>query len=259
MLFTDNTPADKETLRTFESAILDVAAGEGIDLDAKLQIAAEQVGDELEIWLKQAGSGPTSWVVALGPTWMAPLLNSVVVSPAIRRWHALHTLESVYRDAYFQELNDRFKGKWQMYQELKREARDLAFAYGIGIVGAPIPIGPVPASGTALGDSDSAPVYIQLTWVSSSGAEGAPGQAQSMVAPVGTQITVSLTQQAPAGCSWNVYAGSSPDQMTLQNTTPLGQNDLWALASPPSTTGRLIGTGQTADYILIDYKRTQRG
>jgi hypothetical protein len=259
MLFTDTTPADKETLRTFESAILDVAAGEGIDLDAKLQIAAEQVGDELEIWLKQAGSSPTSWVMDVGPTWMAPVLNSVVVSTAIRRWHALHTLESVYRDAYFQELNDRFKGKWQMYGELRREARDQAFAYGIGIVGAPIPIGPVPASGMALGDSDSAPVYVQLTWVSNSGAEGAPGAVSSMVAPIGAQVVVSLTQQAPAGCSWNVYAGASPDQLTLQNSAPLGQNDQWTQASPASTTGRLIGAGQTPDYILVDYRRIQRG
>src|SRR5690242_9195568 len=123
MLFTDANPADKETLRTFESGILDVAAGEGIDLDAKLQLAAEQVGDELEIWLSQAGSSPT--------VWKAPGLDSVVVSPAIRRWHALQTLESVYRDAYYQELNDRFKGKWQMYGELRGEARGQAFAYGI--------------------------------------------------------------------------------------------------------------------------------
>jgi hypothetical protein len=80
-----------------------------------------------------------------------------------------------------------------------------------------------------------------------------------MVAPIGAQIAVSITKQAPAGCSWNVYAGASPDQMMLQNAAPLGQNDLWTQASPPSTTGRPIGTGQTADYILIDQRRILRG
>jgi hypothetical protein len=256
MLFTDTTPADKETLRTFESAILDVAASEGIDLDAKLQIAAEQVGDELEIWLNGAVTSPNQWML---PAWIAPNLDSLVVSPALRRWHALQTLESVYRDTYFQELNDRFKGKWQMYGELRREARDQTFAYGIGIVGSPIPIGPVPASNLALGDSDAAPVYVQLTWVSNSGAEGAPGEVGALVAPVGSPVTVSITQQAPAGCSWNVYAGASTDQMTLQNDKPLGQNDLWTQAAPPPATGRPMGTGQTADYVLVDYTRIQRG
>ncbi len=256
MLFTDTTPADKETLRTIESAVLDVAASEGIDIDAKLEIAAEQVGDELEIWLCQTVSNPTSW---LSPSWVAPSLDSVVVSPAIRRWHAYHTLESFYRDAYFQEMNDRFKGKWQMYGELRREARDQAFSYGIGIIGQPVPIGPLPVSGTALGDSDSAPVYVQLTWVSASGAEGAPGEMQSMVAPAGSQVVVSITQKAPAGCSWNLYAGASSDVMALQNQSPLGQNDIWTLAAPPVTGGRLIGTGQIADFVLADHGRIQRG
>src|SRR5438309_7739664 len=99
MLFTDAIPAEKEALRAFESAILDVAASEAIDLDAKLQIAAEQVGDELEIWLNNAVASPSQWML---PAWIAPRLDSVVVSPAIRRWHAFQTLESVYRDAYFQ-------------------------------------------------------------------------------------------------------------------------------------------------------------
>jgi hypothetical protein len=251
MLFTDGTPADKGTLQTFESAILDVAASEGIDLDAKLQIAAEQIGDELEIWLNHAGCSPT--------TWIAPALDSVVVSLAMRRWHALQTLESVYRDAYFQELNDRFKGKWQMYGELRREARDQTFAYGIGIVGSPIPKGPAPSSTLALGDSDSTPVYVQLTWVSGSGAEGAAGEVRSMVALEGSQVVVSIIDPAPVGCSWNVYAGASQDQLTLQNGTPLRQNDLWAQASPPTTDGRLIGTGQQADYFLVDHGRIQRG
>ncbi len=251
MLFSDATPSDKQTLQAFESAILDVAAGEGIDLDTKLQIAAEQVGDELEIWLSHSGSSPS----LLTP----PGLDSVVVSPAIRRWHALQTLESVYRDAYFQELNDRFKGKWQMYGELRREAREQAFAYGIGVVGRPIPIGPVPSSSLALGDSDASPVYVQLTWVSDSGAEGAPGEVRSLVGLEGSQIVVSIQEPAPAGCSWNVYAGASADQLTLQNSRPLGQNDLWAQPAPPLTSGRLIGTGQIADYVLMDYARIQRG
>src|SRR3974377_1349205 len=113
MLFTDGTPADSGTLQTYEAAILNVAAIEGIDLDAKLEIAAEQIGDELEIWFKHTATSATNAYVPF--LWTPPPLDSVYVTPALRRWHAFQTLETVYRDAYYQELNNRFKGKWQMY------------------------------------------------------------------------------------------------------------------------------------------------
>jgi hypothetical protein len=251
MLFTDGNPANSETLRTYEAALLSVAATEGIDLDAKLEIASEQIGDELEIWFKHTGTNP--WI------WTPPPLGSVFVSPALRRWHAFQTLETVYRDAYFQELNDRFKGKWRMYGELRREARDQCFAVGIGIVGSPIPKGPAPSSSLALGDSDGNPVYVQLTWVAASGVEGTPGDVGTFAVSAGSQLVVTITELAPMGCGWNVYAGATADQLTLQNNSPLGQSALWAQASPPRTDGAATGSGQTPDYYLVDYGRLQRG
>jgi hypothetical protein len=236
MLFTDGNPADSETLRTYEAAILSVAATEGIDLDSKLEIASEQIGDELEIWFKHTGTNP--WI------WTPPPLGSVFVSPALRRWHAFQALETVYRDAYFQEMNDRFKGKWQMYGELRREARDQCFAIGVGIVGSPIPKGPAPSSGFAMGDSDGNPIYVQLTWVDGSGVEGMPGDLGTYAVPTGSQLTVSVAQMAPTGCAWNVYAGATADLLTLQNDRTLGQSDLWMQASPPRTDLAAIGSGR---------------
>ena len=42
-LLTDGNPNDTEGLRVFESAILDVAQVEAIDLDAKLCLATEEI------------------------------------------------------------------------------------------------------------------------------------------------------------------------------------------------------------------------
>ncbi len=251
MLFTDGNPADSETLRTYEAGILNVATTEGIDLEAKLEIAAEQIGDELEIWFKHTGTNPFIWT--------PPPLGSVYVTPALRRWHAFQTLETVYRDAYFQQLNDRFKGKWQMYGELRREARDQSFAVGIGIVGSPVSKGPTAVSSLALGDSDGNPVYVQLTWVAASGVEGAPGDVGTFSAPAGSRVVVSIAELAPAGCRWNVYAGATADLLTRQSSSPLGQNDVWTLSSPPGASGAMLGSGQLPDYFLVDYGRLQRG
>ncbi len=49
-------------------------------------------------------------------------VSDVVVTRQMKRWHALHTLEIVYRDAFNNQLNDRYQAKFVEYQEL-RETR----------------------------------------------------------------------------------------------------------------------------------------
>jgi hypothetical protein len=46
-LLTDGNPNDTEGLRVYETAILDVAHVETIDLDAKLGLATEEVSQEV--------------------------------------------------------------------------------------------------------------------------------------------------------------------------------------------------------------------
>ncbi len=48
-LFTDGTITTLEDLAAHESGILELAAGEGIDLAAKLRIAQEDIGVELPL------------------------------------------------------------------------------------------------------------------------------------------------------------------------------------------------------------------
>ena len=57
----------------------------------------------------------------------------------MKRWHALHTLAVVYRDAFNNQLNDRYRNKWEEYRELARNAREQTFEFGIGLVATPIP------------------------------------------------------------------------------------------------------------------------
>ena len=52
----------------------------------------------------------------------------------MKRWHALHTLAIFYRDAYNNQLNDRYLAKWNEYLLLARGAQDVTTQYGIGLV-----------------------------------------------------------------------------------------------------------------------------
>jgi len=242
MLYTDKTPADMETLESYESNILDVAASEDIDLGVKLDLAAEQVGDEIELWLRNR----------------API-DAVLVTPSVRQWHAMQTLELVYRDAYYQEMNDRYKMKWVMYGELRRESRNRCFASGISVVSAPVPCGPKPTLGTGVGGGATGSVYLRATWASADGREGAPGQLQVFENQDGVHLVAWVDEAGPAECGWNVYAGTAPDELILQNDRILETGEIWAQAGPLRATGREIHAGQMADYRVLDCRRLPRG
>ncbi|MFM2124054.1 MAG: hypothetical protein RL328_505, partial [Acidobacteriota bacterium] len=47
MLLTDGNPNKTEDLRAYESAILNVANGEAIDLDVKLALATEEITQDV--------------------------------------------------------------------------------------------------------------------------------------------------------------------------------------------------------------------
>ena len=133
-LLTDGNPNDTEALRVFETAILDVAKW------------------RRSTWTRSSVWPPwrflrKCWTCLLGHTRTQYSLTTsvdgdrrkigvsdVVVSPQMKRWHALHTLAVVYRDAYNNQLNDRYQNKWEEYRELARGAKERTLEFGIGLV-----------------------------------------------------------------------------------------------------------------------------
>src|SRR3954454_18431735 len=122
-LFTDGPAAAIEDLAAQDSQLLNVANAEGIDLTVKLGLAHEAIGLELEELLQRGSSFR---------------LCQVVVTPALRLWHTYRTLETVYRDAYFNQLNDRYAGKRDQFRELGMWARERLRQSGVGLTRQPI-------------------------------------------------------------------------------------------------------------------------
>src|SRR6185503_11130211 len=126
MLLSDGSPNTAEDLRVYQSAILSVANGEMIDLGVKLKLATEEiVQDILDFLLAHAGADPR----AAGRRELGAA--GVVISRQLKRWHAVHTLEIVYRDAFNNQLNDRYRPKLLEYRELSRNARARSFHFGV--------------------------------------------------------------------------------------------------------------------------------
>jgi hypothetical protein len=249
-LFTDGNPADIEYLRSYESGIQDVAASEGIDLDAKLTLAASEVGDELLAFISQQGSPD----VQLRRRQTG--LMAVVVTPSLRRWHATKTLELVYQDAYGSQLNERYATKLSQYSSAAEKGREVYYALGIGMVDWPVVKAGTPAASAA--GPDALPYFAQVSWVGSTGAEGEVSDAITLNLEAGTVISAPRFPSEVAAAGWNLYAGATVDSISRQNAAMIAAGATWTFPGA-LTAGTAPGDGQKPDYFLVDRHGISRG
>lgn len=243
-LFSDGLVSNIGDLKAYESSVLDTAANERIDLTMKSEVAQKELGVELAGFLTRHLCTAS--------------LNQVVVTDALRQWHALHTLTLFYRDAYSSQLNDRYHRRLQEYERLAKAASDRVFESGIGIVFRPVKRAVIPTLRVVSGAAAEGAYYIRVTWVDGSGTEGAPSEAASMALLPGQTLEVT-TREAPADvAAWIVYAGLDPDRTQRQTETPLPLHSTWTL---PDTLGPGPGPGdgQQANYTVLRSRVLRRG
>src|ERR1700733_6696347 len=212
MLLTDGSPNDTEDLRVYESAILGLANLEAIDLGVKLDLATEEIAEEvLDFLLDHASTNlqifspfqigtPAARRRTIG-------VSDVVVTRQLKRWHAVHTLEIVYRDAFNNQLNDRYQPKFLEYRELTRNAREHTFHFGVGLALTPIPQAQTPVFSAVAGLIPETTYYARASWVAASGQEGEPCEMTAYGAPAGSLPVVQMTSPPAVATGFNVYLG----------------------------------------------------
>lgn len=234
-LFTDGPAATIEGLREYESSILDVAATEGIDLTVKLNAAHREVGIDLDRFLQEAATGR---------------LSCVVVTAPLAAWETFHTLVLTFRDAYHSQLNDRHLPKWKEYERRAKWASEALFQLGVGLTYSPIAKPGLPTLQAIPGSLPAALYYVRTTWAGSGGAEGAPSDIAVLSAPDPTGVEVKCAA-APAGVAgWNVYAGPTLADITLQNDSPLNPVQPWTIPATGLRTGRTWVNEQQPDTLI---------
>src|SRR5581483_1094341 len=240
----------------YETSITDVAGTEGIDTSVKLQLVQDEIAQQLLGFLLRRDGG---WAIGSGTQRRRQLgVSDVVVTDELRRWHTLRALAMIFRDAFDNQLNDRYEGKWQNYERLQAEAERLYLTNGVGLVWTPAPRPGAPEITTTRGPSIAGTYCFAYSWVTQDGSEGQCGDAASITLDAQTQAVVSCGT-APSGISgWNLYAGASLDGLALQNTAPLAPVDHWA-QGPPLRSGPPPGAGQPASRWLVDDHRLRRG
>lgn len=253
-LFTDGPAIAPSDLQSVESAIFSVANIEGIDIGGKISLAQNDIANQLTLFLLKR--------LPLRDPQGVPRRNlgvsDVVVTRPLREWHVHKALALIYRDAYNNQLNDRYRGKWAEYEQLARETGQNYLRIGVGLVADPITKADGPVLSAIAGNGAGATFFVQVAWVNKSGEESAASDMSQFTTSDGQQLVVSSGNAPANAMGWNIYAGASPQSVGLQNSTPIAVNDSWTLptgvqpgAPPPG--------GQQPTWYVMDQHVIERG
>jgi len=239
-LFKDGRVSTVEDLAGHDSQLLSVATVEGIDVTAKLELAQEEVQIELETLLDTG------------------LLEKVVVTPALRLWHAYRSLEMVYQDAYNNQLNDRYANKRDEFHGLARWAMDRLIRLGIGLTEHPVAKAVEPEVRPTAGDLANGTYYVTVSWVNAASEEGVCADPVN-VTTSGSTFVVRPRHAPKVAVGWNVYAGTDPERAIRQNTVPNPLGATWVQPAPLVTEGKRPGPGQVPNLLHRVARRMSRG
>ncbi len=242
-LFTDGKISTIHDLTAYDSGVMNLAAVEGIDLTVKLGLAQQELAVELECVLPRDVR-----------------LECVVVTPPLKLWHAFHTLELIYRDAYNNQLNDRYKGKWEQYRELSGWAAEKLLQTGVGITPNPVPQAAAPKLSVQPGGTEEErTIYASVAWVNAQGEQGAASPWELVLVPAGCMPVVEAVRPPEAAVGWHVYVGLSGAELSRQNTVPLEIDGKWVQGEALIEDGPLPTNGQAPAYLRAMPSVLQRG
>lgn len=261
-LFIDGEINTVQDLVRHESGLLDVSNGEQIDLATKLVLAKESLGTTiLGFLLKQTVGEPGSYLYGNQTNLLrrAKGVSDVVVTEPIKRAHAWKTLELVYQDAYYNQLNDRYKQKWLQYEHVSRGAISDLFSFGVGLALNPISRPNRPSLVAVAGDGGGGSYFVQASYVNQAGQESAPSQVAGLVTGNGTVPLAGLSNPPGVATGWNVYVGSTLEGVSLQNDIPLQLGSKWAPPPAGLRIGRSPANGQAPDAFIVERRTVSRG
>lgn len=245
-LLVDGTLNTIESLKAQDSGVLEVAHGEGVDLTAKLEVARHEIEIEIDALLRRTGCGS---------------LEQVAATAALRRWHLLLTLSMTYRDAYFSQLNDRYKERWRAYEVEARAAAERLLEDGVGMVKAPLARPGAARAELLAGSLAETSYWVKTSWVSADGGESEASEGVMVAADWPHTLSVRQSGEAPpqAAVGWNVYVGQAPGEETRQNAAAIGLGDAWTLSAGSLAAGPGPKDGQAAEFYCGRRRLLRRG
>jgi hypothetical protein len=126
-LFTDGISTIQDLMGQ-DNSVLTTAQTENIDLSQKLAMALTRAGDRSDDAV--AAGNTCGWQFWLPPEPAIEQHRGHAAAAALAR---VPDLTLVYQDAYYNQLNDRYKGKRDQFQQLAKWAMEKLIQTGLGI------------------------------------------------------------------------------------------------------------------------------
>ncbi|MCW5981898.1 MAG: hypothetical protein KIT09_27685 [Bryobacteraceae bacterium] len=246
-LFIDGDVSHIDDLRAYDSPILELSAAEGIDLSAKLRVAAAEIRVELEEFLQKRARGAAARV------------EQVVVTPALKQWHTVHSLALAYGDMYGNHMNDRYERKWKEYKLRARQAAATAFQIGIGMAAEAVPKATPPIVRATGGSLMPYTYIVRIAWQTETAKTGTPSDAVTVTLETGGGLAVRAVNAPSAVSAYSVYASTTDEQPTRQNATPVPKHEEWVMPFEGLIEGEPLPMGPTGDWFVRNDRVLQRG
>lgn len=256
-LFTDAGVVTLDDLLQFEAPLIQVASSHGINVETKISLSVDAIGDKLLLWLLNVGASDPQFLTrrVLG-------LSTVVVTPSLHRWLCFDSLSRFFAEAYNVQLNTRFQAKWTEYQTEAERASEMFFMMGAGIVYKPLPEPLMPQVSVQSGGSPAQAIFVQTAWADSNGNEGALSPVNGVILADNSTIVVSMAEGATApaaAAAWNVYVSATETGLTRQNLTPLAIGSTWELPAAGLSMGPNPTGGQQPEFYIRLSRQIRRG
>lgn len=251
-LLTDQELITTRDLLKHENDLLETADRERVEIETKISLAIDEISTETETELEKVLNSGTPGSGA------AVSVRNVVATPPLLRWLKSRALSLFYFACYGNQLNERFKTKFEHYRKASEATKADYLQRGIGISDSPLAKPGALESEVGSGTVPPGAYYFAATWVNSRGQESALGTAGSVLLSAASGILLRPAPAPETATGWNLYMGRSADELYRQNAAPLAIADAWnhpgAIAEevPP-------GSGQPPDRHLQVQRIFQRG
>jgi len=246
-LLVDGDVVGIDDLRLHDSSLLDMTSLESIDLTSKCIVALREIEERLKLVLRREEPARTVDI------------SQVVVTEGLRRWIAFRTLELVYQDAHFSQLNDRYGARWKQYSQLSRVAELDYLNGGIGLTTSPLRKPAAPEITLGLGSLAPGTYFIQTTWVNSLGGESEPGPITIVTTNGSQSLSVGATGDGLNAIGWHIYAGQTEETLCRQSGSPLALNTRWGKEGGALSPGPSADHSQSPGHFLIPSRAFRRG
>ena len=251
-IFVDGPVSSSGDLAQIDAGLLDAAESHSINVTTKLELAHDALAADIQLWLDRLRGN-------LGGPLAGPRMEQVVVTDTIRHWERMQALALVYRDAWFADLAERYRVRWDEYSRQSRDAYERFVASGMAVVRDPLRKAQPPSMGSFAGPQPGGVFYAAVAWVNAAGQEGAASEASSLEIPDG-QILVVTPGHAPHNATgYNVYVGSNLGALTRSNDVPLPPAVPFTFIPDGADSGIALPTGQRPDFVHPLRRILQRG